>query len=388
MMPDVVRSGSSERLKDRTPMSALFRFIALLVLLVAALPGLSQERPLRAGDKVRLTCEEEPSLNRDYTLTRDGLLLLSFVGAVEVGGLTPPDAAKRVADQLVAQRILPKATVSLRLLAPEVSPVRFAGAVKVAGETPYVEGMRLSALLTIAQPTTGANLRAVVIEDATGGKAEVDATKTDGELDLRDPKLRPGDFVFIPAFERPQEVLVLGGVMQPGSAPFAAGMTIRTAIEGAGGLSGMGDSKRVRLEREGQPARWIDLGTAAADDRVQVGDRIVVELRAVRRFVSVDGEVRKPGMVEFRDGMTLTQAIHVAGGVLPDARLDRVGVRRGEGRQAKTEFHNLERILAGYVGDIALKPGDAILVGRISDLRAQRMRQAGAVLAGILVIGR
>jgi protein involved in polysaccharide export with SLBB domain len=369
-------------------MTSISRCLVVLLALALGFAATSQDRPLRPGDKIRLTCEEEPSLNRDYTLTRDGLLLLNFVGAVEVAGLTPEDAARRVSDQLVAHRILPRATVTIRLLMPELSPVRFAGAVRVAGQTPFVEGMRLSGLLAIAQPTAAANLSEIRIEDATGGTATVDATQTAGDLDLRDPALKPGDFVFIPALERPQEVLVLGGVARPGVTAFEAGMTVRTSIERAGGLTGLGDGARVRLEREAQPARLIDLATPAAGERVQAGDRIVVELRPARRFVLVDGEVRRPGMVELRDGMTLTQAIESAGGALRTARLDRVGVRRGQGRQARTEYHNVERILAGYVGDIPLRPNDAILVGRSAGGRANLLRDLGVALAGLLLIGR
>ncbi|MBL8066759.1 MAG: polysaccharide biosynthesis/export family protein, partial [Chthonomonadaceae bacterium] len=81
----------------------MLRQFALFLLLILALvaPAQTKERIIAPGDTVRLTCEEEPSLNGPYKITRDGLIVMKFIGAVKVSGLTTAESGLKIRDQLL-----------------------------------------------------------------------------------------------------------------------------------------------------------------------------------------------------------------------------------------------------------------------------------------------
>jgi len=349
-------------------MHRLYGILALLTLVVswafARTGDDGQARLIKPADKVHVNCEEEPTLNRDYVITRDGLIVLSFVGAVEVSGLTATEAEKRISDQLVIQKILRKATVRVTFAdsVNTLKPVKFSGAVKVSGEIPWKEGMTLNDVVKLAEPTPVADLTAVIIEAETGTKSPIDFSKFGGVNAQFNPVLKPGDFVFFPIQVVRKDVQILGGVKRPGVIPFSDGLTAKKAIETAGGYDALGDWTRIRLEREQTKNTLHDMSVDSYDFPLQPGDRLVIELKPTRKFVTVTGLISKPGYVEYHDGLTLTQAIRDAGGLTADGDRMNVTIVTENPTKGETPKRSWElvRILRGYVGDIRLKPGDRI----------------------------
>lgn len=365
-------------------MSHLARLLLVVLALFSAVGlGFAQDRIVKPGDKVKLTCEEEPSLNREYTITRDGYILVSFIGAVLVGGSTEGSAADKISAELVKQRILTKATVTLRLVVPD-APVRFAGAVKAPGEMPFSEGLKLVEIIRLAEPGEAADMERIEITSATGEKIIVNFTLYQGINEEHNPALKPGDLIFFAIKEKPKEVFVLGGVANPGVQAWRSGLTLRQAIDAAGGMATMGDKSRVALEREGKVLVY-DLSIPSADTILQDQDRIMVEVLKERRFIFVDGQVKRPGSVEYTEGKTISQAINEAGGPLGGANMTRVKlVRKGS---VQEEFVNVDRISKGFAPDMPLLPGDNVIVPRQSK-RPSTLMIAGAAAALFLLFGR
>jgi protein involved in polysaccharide export with SLBB domain len=82
------------------------------------------------------------------------------------------------------------------------------------------------------------------------------------------------------------------------------------------------------------------------------------------RFIYVGGEVASRGEKEFRDGMTLTQAILSAGGAIAGSQTRvRVARRDGNGFLRSSEY-NLQLIQGGKSPDPLLEAGDRIEVTR------------------------
>lgn len=375
------------------------RVVTLLFAILVALSPVwaraqSEERVIRPGDVFSLTCEEEPSLNRDYTVTRDGLALLPFVGAVAVGGLTEEQAATRIANELVRNGILRSATITVRLVraGSEVAPIRFAGAVEVSGELPFREGLKLSDVLAVAKPTAQADLTKVSITSAVE-TVVVDFTKRADSPDS-DPLLKPGDRVFVPRVEvspeKPApEVYVLGAVRRPGAVRWEEGLTLRRAIEAAGGLAEDADSGAIRLERAGQPVQNLDWNRQPDEVVLAPSDRIVVAQRRREGYVFLSGEVFRPGAIEFESGMTLSQALRAAGGARPGrADLSRVSLTRRQGLSERTTRYNALRIQQGLIGDVVLQPGDRIDVPRQARNRIGALEVAGAAVLLWILFGR
>lgn len=342
---------------------------------------------LKPLDKVRVTCEQEPSLNRDYIVTNDGFLLVNFIGAVRVVGLTEVDAAKKIADELIRQRIVKEATVTLKIVDSGGRTIRFRGSVKTFGETPWREGIRLSDIVKLAEPTAQADLTKVQILAVEGKESLIDFKRFDGKNDQFNPLLKPGDeVVFLQAMQS-DSLYVLGAVRSPGAVPFVRGMTLEDALAKAGGLSPDANGERIRLERKNVRERVLNRATDG-ELALIAGDRIVVEALSREKTVYVTGGVVRPGLVPFTDGLTLTQLIQRAGGVDPRLKPGKVRITRIENGEPRTRTVDFSKIQQGFVGDVKLQAGDRVDVPLPGgNRRQQELIALGALLLGIFVFG-
>jgi polysaccharide biosynthesis/export protein len=339
------------------------RFILLLFALMLALSATAQEtRVLRPGDHVRVVCEEEPSLSQEYVITQDGLIVMPFLGAIEIVGLTEHAAAQRISQSLIEQRILRRATVTVRLAPPKEQPIRFSGAVRKSGELQPRKGLRLSDIVEMAQPTDAADLMNVEIRTGDGKLLVVDFTRYDGRASEHNPEIRSGDRVVFPVAARQEDVLVLGGVVRPGAIPFRAGMTVREAVQAAGGLDAQGNAEEIRLTRDNKVLRSVNWLNDDEDAVLQAGDVVQVPLVHRRRYITVKGVVGDPGPIEFREGLTLTEAITAAGGPAKGANLRAVVIQRADEGRRETHRIDFEAIQKGKGQDVALTANDTVEV--------------------------
>lgn len=96
-----------------------------------------------------------------------------------------------------------------------------------------------------------------------------------------------------------------------------------------------------------------------ANPYLQPGD--IVDVPEVQSIYVV-GSVFKPQAFLLRESLTLTQAIAMAGGTLPDARTDMIRViRHGPGKDERTEIRvNLKEIMRDRAKDLTLEPFDIV----------------------------
>lgn len=82
------------------------------------------------------------------------------------------------------------------------------------------------------------------------------------------------------------------------------------------------------------------------------------------RKIDVFGQVRRPGSLPFRDGMTITEAISSAGGFTGMAKRNGVRVtRRDRGKTTEKKFVlPVENIGEGSAPNFYLRPGDVVYV--------------------------
>lgn len=131
-----------------------------------------------------------------------------------------------------------------------------------------------------------------------------------------------------------KSVAVMGFVRRPGKYPIKGRETVLDLIALAGGVSPDGD-ERVVIVRTDNSKHEVDLrslfrGSKNSDNIFMVSGDIVYIPRAPIFYVF--GDVRHPGSYRLRPGMTVMQAISVAGGLLSSGRkieISRDG-RRGE----------------------------------------------------------
>jgi len=121
-------------------------------------------------------------------------------------------------------------------------------------------------------------------------------------------------------------------------------------------------------------------GDFKANPYIQPGDIITIP-EADQAFVI--GNVYKPSPVLFKTEVTVSRAIAMAGGVLPDSNTNRIRIIRQEpGTRSKTELYvSLRAISQQQAEDLPLQPGDIVEVGTLSGRRILRSILTGAAPA-------
>jgi polysaccharide biosynthesis/export protein len=223
-----------------------------------------------------------------------------------------------------------------------------------------------------------------------GGKtlrdAEAELEEMLGERFLVNPQLT----IAIKEFNA-KKVYVLGGVKEPGLYSLTGRTTVLEVISKAGGMvGGAGKILLVRgagsrqdeiskiLEKKGDDAgalieagitepvvidghKLFDKGDVSQNKELRNGD--VIYVPNVKR-VYVLGEVRRPGGVPFTDGLTLLQAISLAGGTTEMASNTIYVTRKDEqGKETRIKA-KYNKIVKDTSRDIPLEPDDVIVVKR------------------------
>ena len=235
------------------------------------------------------------------------------------------------------------------------------GAVAHPGRFDYVAGDRVSDLLALAgglKPDAAPD-QSLLRGGATSKPAEATPVRVSEILGspggAADTPLRPGDVLYVPAvvhYLEQEHVVVEGEVAHPGPYPIEEGVTrIRSVLEKAGGFTPFANRGGVRVERPlthaptdsaflriaeeqgpllspverlyvltrarernavSAPVGALLLaGDARGDVPLYDGDRIVVPRHLP--FVSVQGEVRSPGHVPYREGWKVGDYVKAAG---------------------------------------------------------------------------
>jgi len=90
---------------------------------------------------------------------------------------------------------------------------------------------------------------------------------------------------------------------------------------------------------------------------------VIVQVKEFHsRRITVLGQVAKPGSFPFTPGLSLIQAVSLAGGLTSIADADRVNITRKGKTKSQTAVISVEAITEGASPDIALQAGDQIFV--------------------------
>jgi protein involved in polysaccharide export with SLBB domain len=202
---------------------------------------------------------------------------------------------------------------------------------------------------------------------------------------------------------RRNQVTIRGNVWQPGTYSLEDGMRLSHLIAVAGGLRPATYVQRAQVLRTYPDSTRRLLGvTLDGNDGVESDDPTLREWDEVtvfsesdflpERYVAVFGAVRKQGLVQFADSMTLRDAILLAGGLRDDAYLVEAEVSRlrprglGQGDSLALalrvpldssyllsyDTYVQRPVGAGRAPDVILHPYDNVFVRRQPGWEAQR----------------
>jgi polysaccharide export outer membrane protein len=99
------------------------------------------------------------------------------------------------------------------------------------------------------------------------------------------------------------------------------------------------------------------------DQKFLADPSVIVQVKEFHsRRISVLGQVAKPGSFPFTPGLSLIQAVSLAGGLTAIADADRVNITRKGKARSHTAVVSVEAITEGASPDIPLQAGDQIFV--------------------------
>lgn len=191
------------------------------------------------------------------------------------------------------------------------------------------------------------------------------------DLLAADYLVNPQVSIFVKEFAK---ISVLGQVRSPGSYELKSGLTVIDAIVLAGGFSDKADATNVKLLRTKDKLEQtidinakeiVDKGDKTKDLFLKPGDLIIVgELSEASASVNVLGQVRNPGRYNFKKGMTVVEAIALAGGLTNTAAANDTKVIRMQDGEKKTIRVPVGSILKGgdKLEDTTLEPNDTVVV--------------------------
>jgi polysaccharide export outer membrane protein len=261
----------------------------------AARPTAVQDYEIGSEDVLKVTVYGHDDLSLSVVVQSDGTFMFPLIGRVKAADLTTKELEQKLT-VLLGQGYIRNPQVAVNVQEHHSKTVYVVGEVSRPGPYPLSAGRTLVEVLSRAGPMlVGAGSEVVVIRPA---------------------------------------VAATGPVLPPEA---------DAGPEGETTVAGQSEVTRIDIRR-------LQAGEAAQNVVLQPGDTVFIP-QAPKVFVS--GEVRNPGAYSYAPGMTVRQAISLAGGFTEHASSGRLRVVRqsdGKAREIKVKI------------DDVVKPGDTLVV--------------------------
>jgi len=230
--------------------------------------------PLGSGDVVRITVYGSPDLTLETRVAETGKITYPLLGDVEVGGLEPAAAERRIANLLSARGYVKQPQVNLLVMTMQSQQISVLGSVLRPGRYP-MEGRRsLLDVLALAGgigPDGGDIATLVTKRNGVSVKQQINIPDMMRRADLsQDLELNGSDVVYV---ERAPKFYIYGEVQRPGVYRLERNMTVVQALSTGGGLSQRGTERGMRIKRRGPDGVLHEL--AARQDDMLLPDDVV-----------------------------------------------------------------------------------------------------------------
>lgn len=241
---------------------------------------------LGPDDVIRLTVHNQPNLNSELTVTREGTIFPPLVGETRVAGMTPRQVAILLTEKLGYDYLVnPQVDVDVKEYRSQW--VMVTGQVQRLGRITLRGGTRLKEVLSEAGGFNQFAGETITISRKINGSDEYEILTIDRtafESGESDPMLYHGDIVDVTHSEY---AYIQGEVRSPGRIAIERGLTLMRAISMVGGLTEWANRKEIRIlysKKNGATRvevynlRKIQLGKAD-DPALHGGEAIMVDRR-------------------------------------------------------------------------------------------------------------
>lgn len=172
-----------------------------------------------------------------------------------------------------------------------------------------------------------------------------------------------------------QQYTIIGQIVKPGTFPLNTETMLTQALARAGGFTQgqfhassveLADLSHAFISRGGEmlPVDFVALfhaGDLRYDLPLRSGDYIYIP-SGLSREVYVLGEVRRPDMFAFREGLPLSKALVIAEGLTREADMRRIHIVRGSLTSPELYIVDMKAVFEGRATDVPLQPGDVVFV--------------------------
>ena len=318
---------------------------------------------------------------------RNGEVLLPKAGPVRVWGLKFSEMETLIKDQLTQYYTRVNVNVTM-------GPLR-SMKVFILGEVVKPGAYTVSSISTITNalfaaggPSPQGSLRDIRLIRNNQIISRLDLYKflLEGSR-LGDERLLPDDAIFVPPIGR--VVALAGYVKRPAIYELKDEKTLAQILEMGGGLTILTYVKRVQVERVIERQRKVVLDTEFTDVKdfevktvtfpLQEGDFVSVFPidRTLYSYVSLEGNVRRPGTYGLKPEMRVKDLIDQGEGLLPGTHMDRADLAKfHDGRQSEMVPIDLGAAMAGDLRqNFPLSQFDRVIVYHQLDIRPKPLVQ-------------
>ncbi|MEX0823265.1 MAG: SLBB domain-containing protein [Balneolaceae bacterium] len=174
------------------------------------------------------------------------------------------------------------------------------------------------------------------------------------------------------------KVTVLGEVDEPGSYTITSLSSVFNALYAAGGPTRSGTYREIQVIRGQEIIARLDiydfLVYGDQSDNIRLRDQDIIKIDPYKNRVRLDGEVKRPGLFEMKEGETLGNLIEFAAGFTERAYTNRLVLRRSTELQ-----RSISDVRWPEGSGLVLQGGDDLRVGEILDRFENRVAIRGAV---------
>ncbi len=286
---------------------------------------------LGQGDQIVVSIWGRSQLEASYTIQSDGFIrLVEGRVRVFVKGLTVAQARKKIRNVLSSEYSFGQGEFDIAVNYTRTVRVSIYGEVMRSPGSYTVSGFNsaLNVLSLVGGPNNIGSLRNIKLQKSSGKSIAVDVYAF-----MRNPALQSeyyledNDIILIPVSDK--VVNLRGAIRRPFKYELRSNEGLKDLIGFAGGFSENAYQKKIQIKRFINNEEriidvdWSEINDDDTDFQLYNGDEIYVESieQAFRNFVSITGELNKPGQYQRTSGMRVLDLVQKAE-LTPNSNLD------------------------------------------------------------------
>jgi protein involved in polysaccharide export with SLBB domain len=309
----------------------------------------------------------------DLSIDRDGKIVVPELGTIYLWGKTFDQAKELIKESIDKNYTNVYFNVSLGKLR-NIS-VFVLGEVKNPGVYNFNSlSTILYALFKAGGPTYTGSLRNILLIRDKKFKVTLDLydllTRGDSSANER---LQSGDTVFVPPIGK--VAAISGNIKRPGIYELKGSATLTELIDMAGGVTPAAYLQHIQLVRidefkqkiveDMEFKNFTEIQKKANEITIKDGDLILIAgiPPFKHNFVTIIGNVERPGEYGFFDQMKLSNLIKQAKGILPETYMERGEILRFKSDYTRVPIpFNLDAVLRGGPDDLMLREWDIVRI--------------------------